>query len=132
MYQIVLKIINDKCIEDKTILLGRRENINELINVFDIFCLPSLYEGFPGVAVEAQANGLPCLLSDRITHSTKIIESLDFLSIDSIDVWVEQLKKRRWERRTPNATSLIKEAGYDIESTAKKLEDFYLKNSIKM
>lgn len=43
------------------VLLGEKTNIAEYMNAMDIFCLPSVTEGFPNVVGEAMACGLPCV-----------------------------------------------------------------------
>lgn len=54
-------------LDDSVRFLGQRNDANELYQVFDVFLLPSLYEGLPVVGVEAQASGLLCFLSDDMT-----------------------------------------------------------------
>jgi glycosyltransferase involved in cell wall biosynthesis len=54
-------------LEDRVRLLGVRDDIPELLNGSDVFLLPSLVEGFPVVLVEAQAAGIGCLVSDRVS-----------------------------------------------------------------
>lgn len=59
-------------LEKDVFFLGQRDDTNKLYSVFDIFCLPSLYEGLPVVGIEAQANGMPCLFSQTITKEVLI------------------------------------------------------------
>ena len=63
--------------------LGQRSDANELYQAFDMFLLPSLYEGLPVVGVEAQAAGLLCVLSDDMTKETKVLDSTVFMSLNS-------------------------------------------------
>lgn len=51
-------------------MAGVRKDMRQVYSAMDIFALPSLYEGLPMVCLEAQANGLPCLMSDRVTAET--------------------------------------------------------------
>lgn len=57
-------------ISGSVVFTGAREDVNKLYSAMDVFCLPSFYEGMPVVAWEAQANGLPCVFSERITKET--------------------------------------------------------------
>lgn len=93
----------DLGLADKVRLLGQRDDINKLYMAFDAFVLPSLYEGLGLVGVEAQAAGLPCLLSDTITREVDVTSTCRFLPIDDPWVWAEALctlKPMTDERRT--------------------------------
>lgn len=86
---------------------------------FDLFILPSKFEGLPIVGIEAQANGLPCLFSDEITEELRMNENVAFLPIDNIDVWVKEILKRG--KRTKQIK--LKNFGYDINYNYKIFED---------
>lgn len=58
-------------LDDSVRFLGQRNDANELYQAFDVFLLPSLYEGLPVVGVEAQASGLLCFFSDDMTKETR-------------------------------------------------------------
>lgn len=62
-------------LDDSVRFLGQRNDANELYQAFDVFLLPSLYEGLPVVGVEAQASGLLCFFSDDMTKETKVLDS---------------------------------------------------------
>lgn len=104
-------------LQDKTIFTGDRQDVNKLYSVMDIFCLPSRYEGMPVVAWEAQANGLPCVCSDKISLESKQSDGCCFLSLkDSIGIWTETVLNctRHQEHRVP-----------DIHENACHLMEFY-------
>lgn len=69
-------------LEKNVKFLGQRDDISELYQAFDIFCLPSLYEGLPVVGVEAQATGNLCVFSNEMTKETKVLKTTEFLSLD--------------------------------------------------
>ena len=60
--------VEDLGLTDCVQFLGVREDVNELMQAFDLFLLPSLFEGLPVTMVEAQASGLPCVISVSYTH----------------------------------------------------------------
>ena len=102
---------------DKNVLfLGMRTDIEELLFASDIFFLPSLYEGLPIVALEAQASGLPLILSDRITKEIDICGTAEFISLDeSNDVFAQSILSAAGNRY--NCTEKLVAAGYDINQT---------------
>lgn len=71
-------------------LLGNVDNAEKYYNMFDLVVLPSLFEGFPMVGVEALANGVNVLFSDSITHEFEEYFGVKYLSIQSKDKWVEE------------------------------------------
>lgn len=106
--------------------LGQRNDVNELMQAFDVFLLPSFYEGLPVVGVEAQAAGLPCLLSDAMTNETKVLDSSKFMPLNAgAEKWAyEVLKYKQFERKSV-INDMIK-SGFEINSASKRLEELYL------
>jgi glycosyltransferase involved in cell wall biosynthesis len=90
----------------------------------DVFVLPSHYEGLGIVAVEAQASGLPVLLSDNITKDVKMTSCVDFLPLTDSEVWAERCIDLSNISRT-NTQEAIINSGYDISSSTKILEEYY-------
>lgn len=93
----------------------------------DVFVMPSLYESFGLVTVEAQCCGLPCVLSDTIPKEIKITEQVKFLSLkQSPEQWAEQIASYLTAsmERTSHEEAVIRH-GYSIRKEAKKLVDFY-------
>ena len=93
----------------------------------DEFYLPSINEGFPLVLVEAQANGLNCVISDSITKDAILSDNV-FVTDFDIDNGIEKLK----EASKPNANrnTIMVDAKYDVINSSKKLFDYY-KNNIQ-
>ena len=106
--------------------LGVREDVSDILQAFDLFLLPSLFEGLPVTMIEAQAAGLPCVISDKvpiqcdITGNTKVV-SLD----DSTDKWADTVLDYVKEYKRAYTFEKIKEAGFDIKENAKWLEKKY-------
>jgi glycosyltransferase EpsF len=105
--------------------LGARNDVEELLNAMDIFVLPSLYEGLPVVAVEAQASGVKCLLSDQVTSEADISSATEFLPINNPKVWSDKLTKTSMSKRHK-----LKQESYlfDINTQSKSLENIYIKH----
>ena len=100
---------------DKILFLGRRYDVPELLQAADVFVFPSLYEGFGIVAIEAQAAGLPCVLSDRVPREVQVTQDVIFLGLDEpLERWANKIMKYKYHIRKNTRDRLI-EAGYDIE-----------------
>lgn len=112
-------------IKEKVFLLGMREDVSRLLQAVDVFVFPSLYEGLGIAAIEAQAAGIPCVLSDQVPEECKIAENVEFLSLnESADFWAKHICEHRFDMKT-NQYETVCSAGYDIINNAKWLEDFY-------
>lgn len=109
---------------DKVRFLGQRDDVGKLYQAFDAFVLPSLYEGLPLVSVEAQAAGLPCFLSDRITREVDVTGAVRFLPIDDVSAWVDALADVKPGTRVDVFGKDFE--GYDIDRAADKLDSRYL------
>ena len=105
------------------IFCGARSDVNELMQAFDVFILPSRWEGLPLVAIEAQAAGLPVLLSENVSREAKLTDDVEFLPLD-LRRWVEVINELKSYHRKDNCDS-IKERGYDCSEEAYKLEKNY-------
>lgn len=122
--------IEEKCgrlgLSDKVFFMGNRADTEDYYQAFDIFILPSLYEGLPGVLLEAQAAGLRCLVSDTVTREAKATELVTYLSIKSpASEWVKEiLKCEKYDRRV--TCDELAAGGFDIKKQAKAYTDFYL------
>ena len=93
--------------------------------------LPSLFEGLPLVTIEWQINGLPSLLSDKITKECKLTETVKFESLArEPKVWAEEIlnmiDSNNREKNSLDSIKVIKEKGFDIRDNAKILRDIYL------
>lgn len=108
---------------DRVVLLGQRQDVERLYMAADVFCLPSLYEGLGMVAVEAQATGLPCLLSDRVPREVGITGAVRFLNISNHGQWVDSICSLPCNERI--AVKRDDFCNYDIYKSAKKLNDYY-------
>ena len=88
--EVVEKRAYELGISNKVLFLGQRDDIPALLQAADLFVLPSLYEGLPISCMEAQAAGLPCLISDTITDEVCLNEKVQRLSLKNRKAWVEK------------------------------------------
>lgn len=117
-------------IEKNVIFLGVRNDVDELMQGFDIFLLPSLHEGLPVVGVEAQASGLPCVISSSVSPEVKLSDSTILVSLDSpVSEWcnaIEDVYNRDFNRE--QGIDIVKNAGFDIKDVVVKLIKIYEDN----
>ena len=112
-------------LEDNIIFLLNRNDVNNLINMGDVFILPSLWEGLPFTGIEAQANGIPCLFSDSISGELAITKVYNKLSLtEGPNVWAQEICKLFKNKRI-NTENDIRKNGYDIKDTCCFLEEIY-------
>lgn len=105
--------------------IGFTDQVPELLQAADLFLLPSLYEGLPIVAVEAETSGLPCLLSDAITREVALTDQVSFMSLEETpEAWAAEAESMMLRKREDQA-GVIKAHGYDISVEARKLEQYY-------
>ena len=123
--------IKSKCIElsikNNVLFLGTRNDIPELLCAIDCFIMPSFFEGLPFVLIEAQATGLPCVVSDNIGKDAKLSHQFTYLSLNAPLIhWVSVIKDYviNTENRTEGSIC-VKKAGYNINSTTEYLESIY-------
>ncbi len=121
----IKKKVNSLELEDKVKFLGARDNVNDLMQAMDVFVLPSLYEGFGIVLIEAQASGLECVISESIPTDAIISKKVKQLGLDDdISTWSKEILSSKSERK--EGIEDIEKSKYDIKSNAKWLENFYI------
>lgn len=120
------KVIKAKKLQKSVMLLGVRDDINKLYSVMDVFFMPSLYEGLPVSAVEAQAAGLPCVYSTDVPRETNITETGVFVDrVDELSRWTRALEESAERGRQQQGSKLLADRGYSARENAKLLMDYY-------
>lgn len=116
--------IRELGISDNVKMLGSRGDVADLLQAMDVFVFPSRWEGLPVTVVEAQAAGLPCLVSETVTRDVAVSHLVRYIPIDSgVDAWVREMLSLEFAR--DNVIDEIKNAGFDINAAAEKLTEFY-------
>ena len=126
--QSVKEKARDMGIQDKVLFLGQMPDVSEWYQAMDCFVLPSLFEGLPVVGIEAQAAGLPCFFSDRVTDEALLSPAARRVSLQAEDAeWAREiLAVRQSETDRPRGMDVVRQAGYDIHVEARKLQEIYL------
>ena len=119
--------VKDLNLDDSVKFLGQRNDANELYQAFDVFLLPSLYEGLPVVGVEAQAAGLLCYFSDDMTKETKVLDITKFMSLnDTPEEWAKNILKDVKKYKRIDTSKEMTAKNFNIKEEAKRLEEYYL------
>lgn len=117
-------------IEGHVNFLGRRTDVGALICAFDLAVLPSLYEGFPTVAVEWQINGLPSLISSTVTQECAVTDLVRFLPAGDLSAWAEAMAdapSHDFDRTSASrsAQTMLRDAGYEAGGSVDRLNNLY-------
>ena len=99
-------------------------NVNEYYSSFDVFAFPSLREGTPLALLEAQANGLPCVISDTIPQDAVATDLVTQLSLDDEKSWIEQLSKAE-RKNSIKYLEIMKKTDFDAHMAYQKLFRLY-------
>lgn len=112
--------------KEQVLFTGNIDNVNEYLNAIDIFLFPSLFEGLPLAVVEAQASGLPCIISRAVPTDVLITEHVKRLPIGERDIkkWVSFIKNAKFYERKKYAMEVNK-AGYEVKKTGQQVEKIY-------
>lgn len=110
-------------LEENVIFINPRNDVYKFYSAFDLFVLPSLYEGLPVVGIEAQCNGLPCLFSDTITKEVKINDNVKFISLKNLDGWKEYISNKYFKREE---IKYFDNNSFNIKVEAQKLKRIYI------
>lgn len=107
-------------LESRVIFTGVRSDISALLSAFDVFLFPSFYEEMPNTVIEAQATGLPRLISDTITKEVNISGLVQHMPLTaSPEQWTEKAMKCVSQEREDVKESFLREK-YDIESVVEE------------
>ena len=126
----ILSRISRLGISDGVLHIKGTRKIDDYMCMSDVLLMPSLFEGNPIVGVEAQANGLYCIFSNRITDYVKILNSSNMVSIDKGEKpWVDLVIKEKVnddEEYRRNCNYSVRKRGYNAELQIEELIDIYI------
>lgn len=108
-------------IQDKLIMSGSVENVEDYMQMMDCFLLPSRFEGFGIVLLEAQASGLNCITTkDVVPAATNITGHVHFVDSEADEtLWAKELLSVGFERYNELETLLASD--YTVEKSVQKL-----------
>lgn len=127
----IKSIIEKHPYKNRIILFGETHETEQVYAGIDIFVFPSLFEGLGIVALEAQISGLPCFVSNAVTHDVILGENIDFLPIGDKEAanWANQILNTSISleaRKSFYSNNYDKIARFNISENIKVLEQRYL------
>ncbi len=111
-------------LQEKVIFLGRRKDVDQILQAIDVLLLPSRFEGLGMALVEAQISGLKCLASEEVPQEAIITENLEWLPLKK-NLWIEKCLKLLEGYDRKDMVQEAKDAGYDIREQIKIVEKMY-------
>ncbi len=128
-FEQVKRVVSEKKLDKKITFLGKVDDVYHYLQAIDLFLLPSRFEGLPLALVEAQAAGLPCFVSDKVSSEAKMSSGMKFLPIDQgAEVWVSEITNYTIQNRlvqSKEASLTLSKSGYDIKRNALELQGIY-------
>lgn len=114
-------------LESSVRLLGNRSDVSNLLQAADCFLFPSKWEGLPVTVIEAQAAGLPCLISSNVTEDAFISAlAMKIPIVNGIECWVDAILNTDFSRK--DVSSQIIQSGFDAKTVAEWMSNFYIEN----
>lgn len=118
--------IRELGLEGRVILTGNVPNVADYLSAMDVFLFPSLYEGTPLSILEAQANGLPCILSDGVPSDVHLTSLIRVLSLsDPAELWINTICAASHPERQKARTL----ADFDVRRSMDKIHALYKKGT---
>lgn len=106
--------VNNLKLSDQVHFMGVRKDIPALLSAMDVFVFPSLYEGMPNTVIEAQANGVPCMIADTITSEVKMCKNLSMLPLGMNSIWKDKIINEAVRIDSKINQKQLCKQGYDI------------------
>lgn len=120
----LIQLASENRVTDHVHIVGAVLNVNEHLSAFDVFAFPSLREGTPLALIEAQANGLPCVISDAIPQDAAVTELVQQLPLSNKDAWITSICNS--SRVNPERyKEIVSDSGFDARKAYQKLFEYY-------
>jgi len=118
--------LHERKLGDKVIFVKQTLEVEKYMMSMDVFILPSIYEGFPVVSVEAQASALPCVFSDVVTDATNMTGLIHFVGLDDEEKWISTILGLHNSNRCSEETiQILTKNGFNIRTNAEFLRKLY-------
>lgn len=121
----IQKRVEEEGLSERVLFAGQRKDVPALLQTMDVFCLPSRFEGLGLALVEAQAAGLPCLISQAVPKEGVLTDLVTRLPLEC-NLWVEKIRGLCHDDLIrPDTLWAITDAGYNIKYQIREIERQY-------
>ena len=111
---------------DRVIFAGVQSDVPAFMNAFDLFLLPSNFEGSPVTLVEAQGCGVPCLASTNVPDDGSVTELVHFLPLAApLSDWAAKADAIAPGGDHADHWQTLAAAGYELKTAARRMEQLY-------
>lgn len=132
LHDTIKKQCEELGISGAVIMPGSRFDTENFYQAMDAFVFPSLWEGLPVAVVEAQANGLTCLVSDVITKDVNLTDLITYLPLNDKIQWLRSLDEaKNTLHKKISDNNKLKLHPFDSQTVALELQTFYLELDTK-
>jgi glycosyltransferase EpsF len=121
------ELVADLNLTECVSFLGLQSDVPQLLAAADGVLMPSHYEGIPVALIEAQASGVPCLVSDAVSQEVDLgVGLIDFLPLPPEEAWVDRVEDLRGRRaRSGDIEEQVRSAGADVAEGVELLYRLY-------
>ncbi|MCI8544536.1 MAG: glycosyltransferase family 1 protein [Lachnospiraceae bacterium] len=121
--EMIMRKAQNAGIGEHIIMAGATEHPEKYYSAMDVFVLPSIYEGFGLVNIEAQVSGLVCIVSEAVPREADVSGKVNFLPYD-VCKWCEALEKCKRDSVYSKRKSVYP-VKYDVHREVQRLEHLY-------
>ena len=124
----IQQLVQEKGLADKIKFLGVRTDMQQLYAGMDLFWFPSIFEGFGIALLEAECEGVPCLISDCIPQDALLADNTFSFSLNAThEDWVEKMIQALASQKKDRTVCYkeMKEKGVSVEAEIERLEKLY-------
>lgn len=113
-------------LQDRVIQAGVQSDVPDFMNAFDLFLLPSEFEGSPVTLVEAQGCGVPCLASTNVPPDSAVTGLVQFLPLDApVELWAQTGRQAAGHGPHQSYWDALADASYELGTAARQMEALY-------
>ena len=116
-------------LNNDVVIVGKTRDVEKYMWMSDVFLLPSNHEGNPIVTAEAQASGLTCYISDKVTQRAKLLDTTKYIGIDnakeSADIIIADYHSGIWNYDRTSSAEVVLNRGYDKYKQVEELQELY-------